>query len=311
MEAPAAGLPAGRQAKAPAPPAQPPCGSRCICRLALPIFWLAVAASSHAQSAEILSEFRRLDPFGRTVAADATVSPREILSPAVLRNGFASFHVAVSVPPKESYLLYVVTNPVDACRVAVYREHFVETAAGWVPDRLVELERLPDFGVMPDPDDRIEGQTTRLYLIDLWIPPDARTGRFRLEVQLKAGDWTVTPIEVRVLTGRIPDLARASGVERPPALPPPQAAADAAALRVWGDHLAGLPPGSVGPPATMRDVIRRNALQDVALAGSPGSEPGREAVIGRLLGLFAFPRVLAGERYLRLRDGLYAPFSEH
>ena len=93
----------------------------------------------------------------------------------------------MTVPPKESYFLYVLPNPVTACRVSVYREHFVKTTAGWIPDRLTELQRLPDFGVMPDPDDGIEGQTTRAYLVDLWLPPNADVARFRLEVQLKVG----------------------------------------------------------------------------------------------------------------------------
>ena len=119
--------------------------------------------------------------------------PREILSPAVARNGFASFHIAVSVPPKESYFLYVVTNPIEACHVALYKEHFVKTPSGWIPDRLTEVHRLPDFGVMPDPDDGVEGQTTRVYLLDLWIPPTADLSRFRVEVQLKVAGGPSSP----------------------------------------------------------------------------------------------------------------------
>ena len=164
------------------------------------------AAGAQAQTVEIYSEFTRIDPYGSVVAPDkGRVPPREILSPPVVRNAFASFHVAVSVPAKESYLLYVVTNPIDACTVYMYKEHFVRTRHGWIPDTLTELHRLPDFGVMPDPDENIEGQTTRLYLLDLWIPPDSKPGRFRVEVQLKVGDWTIRPLEVRVLSGRVPE----------------------------------------------------------------------------------------------------------
>ena len=42
---------------------------------------------------------------------------------------------------------------------------------------------------MPDPDEDIPGQNTRVYLLDVWIPPDADPGRFRLEAQLKVGYW--------------------------------------------------------------------------------------------------------------------------
>src|SRR5262249_36110615 len=113
---------------------------------------LLVVFAANAQSVDIYSEFQRVDPFGRIVAPAQGFGRREILSPAVDRNAFASFHIVVSVPNKESYLLYVATNPVDVCRVALYREHFVQTGQGWIPDSLFELERLPDFGVMPDPD---------------------------------------------------------------------------------------------------------------------------------------------------------------
>src|SRR5262249_13422846 len=126
------------------------------------------------QSVEIYSEFQRVDPFGKIVTADAAPHPREILSPRAERNAFISFHIAVSVPPKESYLLYIGTNPVNACRVALYKEHFSKTAAGWIPDSLVEVRRLPDFGAMPDPDENVPGQITRLYLLDVWIPPDSK-----------------------------------------------------------------------------------------------------------------------------------------
>ena len=80
-----------------------------------------LAGVACAQSIEIYSEFQRPDPFGGIVRADRATRPREILSPAVPRNGHASFHIAVSVPGKESYLLYVATNPLDACRVTSIR----------------------------------------------------------------------------------------------------------------------------------------------------------------------------------------------
>src|ERR1051326_441307 len=107
--------------------------------------WIAVMA--RGQSVEIYPEFRRVDPFGAVVPADRALEPREILSPALARNAFASFHIAISIPPKESYLLYVAINPLTACRVALYKEHFVKTGQGWIPDALVEVNRLPDFEI--------------------------------------------------------------------------------------------------------------------------------------------------------------------
>jgi hypothetical protein len=260
-----------------------------------------VAAPLWPQSVDIYSEFHRVDPFGAVVLADRGVSHREILSPGVARNGHASFHVAVSVPPKESYLLYVVTNPVNACRVSLYREHFVNTRDGWIPDSLVELERLPDFGTLPDPSQKIEGQTTRLYLLDIWIPPDAGIGRFRLEVQLKVAGWIIRPMEVRVLSPRIPGMPGANA--RPVALPPIEAGTDRSAMQAMADYLAGAPPRSFPNPTTLREIIRRNADQDFRLARTVS---GPATIAGRFLELLRLRSILGSEHYLRIRDFLYA-----
>jgi hypothetical protein len=208
--------------------------------------------------------------------------------------------VAVSVPPKESYLLYVATNPVEACRVSLYKEHFVRTPDGWIPDRLTELHRLPDFGAMPDPEDGLEAQNTRVYLLDLWIPPDVRPGRFRLEVQLKVAGWIIRPMEVRVVEARIPDLP--DGVVVAPAAI--ERGADATAVAVVGAYLYGTPPTSRGKPLTVRDIIRRNAAQDMALAASAGIEwQPRLLDLLKLNGAFRL-RPLGAEWFLRVRDSL-------
>jgi len=251
------------------------------------------------QSVEIYSEFQRPDPFGGLVRPDRGIRPREILSPAVARNGHASFHVTVSVPPRESYLLYVATNPVDACRVSVYKEHFVKTAEGWIPDRLTELSRLPDFGAMPDPEDAIPGQNTRVYLLDLWIPPDTHPGRFRVEVQLKVAGWTIRPLEVRVVDARFPDLPK--GDQPRPA--PIEQGIDATALAVVAASLSGKTPGPNMQPITVRDIVQRNAVQDMTLA-SPAELERRVTDLLVLNSRFR-QRPFGAEWYLRIRDYLF------
>ena len=266
---------------------------------------LAMAGALAAQSVDIYSEFSRVDPFGEIVPADRGGGPREILSPAVARNAWASFHVVISAPPKTTYLLYVVTNPLNACRVALYKEHFEKTLAGWVPDRLTELTRLPDFGVIPDPADGVDGQTTRAYLLDLWIPPNAAVARFRLEVQLKVGTWVVRPMEVRVIAPRVPDLRV---VTEPVALPPVASGADAAALGALLDPNARTYP----PPETVRAIILRNAVQDMALASrldatvaGPEALRQRWEILKSASGDSVIPLPTGAERYLRLRDWIY------
>jgi hypothetical protein len=265
----------------------------------------ALAGPLAGQSVDIYSEFSRVGPFGEIVAADRGAQPREILSPAVARNAWASFHVVITAPPATTYLLYLVTNPLNACRVELYKEHFEKTPAGWVPDRLTELTRLPDFGVIPDPADGVEGQTTRAYLLDVWIPPDADVARFRLEVQLKVGTWVVRPMEVRVIAPRVPDLRVAT---EPVPLPPVSSAADAAAVGALFDERGRTYP----PPETVRAIIRRNAVQDMALASRlDAAGAGPEALRQRwealksATGDSVIPLPTGAERYLRLRDWIY------
>jgi hypothetical protein len=260
---------------------------------------LAAVSGLFGQSLDLYSEFQRIDPYGEIVPADRSFQPREILSPGVARNAWTSFHIAVHMPRNDSYLLYVATNPLDACRVTLYKEHFIKAGNGWIPDRLTELERLPDFGFMPDPDDSVPDQNTRVYLLDIWIPPHAPVGRFRLEVQLKAAFWVVRPMEVRVLAARIPDLPVAG---TPPALPPVESPTDAAAAGPFAAFLSGAPLTFSTPPDTVRTVIRRNAIQDMALAREVTTP---EALRG-LWATLAFPRLLGAEWWLRLRDSVYA-----
>ena len=266
----------------------------------VPILIGALAATAlRAQSLEIYSEFQRVDPFGSIVAIDRAEHPREILSPAVPRNGYASYHVVVSVPPKTNYLLYVVTNPLDACRVALYKERFVKTGRGWIPDTLAEVNRLPDFGVMPDPDEDIPGQNTRVYLLDVWIPPDANPGRFRLEAQLKVGTWIVRPMEVRVIPARVPDRSAGRDPNRVAALPRIEEGADAAATAVLNAYISEAFNPTLVQPLTVREIIRRNAMQDMALAASPEAlEKLRKGLPSR--------KTLGAEWYLRIRDLVYA-----
>ena len=246
-----------------------------------------------AQALHVYSEFQRPDPFGEIVMPDRGATPREILSPAAPRNGFVSFHIAVSVPAGQNYFLYIVPNPVDACRVSLYKEQFTKTQAGWIPDALEPVLHLPHFGAMPDPAANIPGQTTRAYLLDIWIPPDARPPGFRLEVQLKVGEWVVWPMEVRVLPASVPAVS--GDTKR--ALPAIGQSADAAAGAPVEDWIAGVNESREIDIDTVRAVIRRNALQDMALAKAGDRQAIRK--------LWAAPRPAGAEWYLRLRDFIY------
>ncbi len=169
--------------------------------------FLLLSARLFAQSIEVYSEYW---PF-----AGASVSPREVISPAVPRNGFSTFKVLVNAPEGASYFLFCQTNPPNLVDTHLYKI---------APADLLEPVRSPNFGVIPD------GQTSRAYLLDIWVPPDAEPGRrIRLELQLKIGSWIVYPLELRVQKAAVPGIQNAGDV-----------------------------------PASLRAALERNSKQDAA-----------------------------------------------
>ena len=186
------------------------------------------------------------------------------------------------------YFLAVQTNPPNVFRWTLYEEKFVKAGETWVPDRLEEA-REPFFGVLPDPASSIPGQTTRVYLLDVWVPWNTPVGKVRLEVLAKTDHWILSPMEVRVLPAIVPELEGQPVAE----LPEVTAPADESARAV----LRGS--GSVTKPVTtLRGVISRNALQDVALmrALKMQWEPPARGSAG-------------AESYLPFRDRIYREAS--
>src|SRR5512140_1821399 len=107
-----------------------------VLRLLLLAASLAVMASG--QPLRIYSEFQRIDPSGNVVTADRgspdrEVGPREILSPALVRNGYTLFHIAISPPRDRDYYLFVVQNPEDALQLKLYKESYAKRAGAWIP----------------------------------------------------------------------------------------------------------------------------------------------------------------------------------
>ena len=97
----------------------------------------------------VLSEFQRVDPFGDVVPVDRTPQPREILSPGVVRNAFASFHIVASAPEREPFFIYVETNPPDVFKISLYKELYVKSDDGWIPDVLEAALKPPIFDTLP------------------------------------------------------------------------------------------------------------------------------------------------------------------
>ncbi len=258
----------------------------------------ACLSPSQAQSIQIFSEFQRIDPFGNILAIDRSPSPREIVSPATARNSYVSFHVAVSVPPGQTYFLYTQVNPPGIVTVHLYKEQFLNS----IPDALTPANS-PSFGAIPDVQSGVPGQTTRDYLLDIYTPPNAEVGRrVRVEVLLKYGTWYVVPFELRIMDATVQVPPDAS----PAPLPSLDEPADAAAVHALATYLTGRREwNSVSTPATVREVLRRNAQQDMALAADrPSPTIWLRAATQIVNGWTLFPN--GSEWYLRVRDFLFA-----
>lgn len=267
-----------------------------------------------AQSVEIHSEFQRIDPFGQIVAADRSQAPREILSPEIPRNAHSVFHVSVTVPASTSYFLFVGTNPPNLIQATLYKEEFSRIGGQWIPDAL-EPSRMPAFGVMPDTGANIPGQTTRCYLLDLWVPPQIDVQRVRVEVLMKIGIWFVAPMEVRIGEARVPP--HDAGPSPPfsmwdPTLPEIGERIDSSALDCLSRYLLGQPPQTAaGNMFNIREVVRRSAEQDMAIAAGHARIPqslwflAENGIVESWMRNPGFPNWSGAEWYLKVRDWIY------
>jgi hypothetical protein len=249
----------------------------------------------------VLSEFQRVDPFGQTIREDAQDSQREILSPAVARNAFASFQVVVDLPPGKQYYLHIGLNPEDAVQVKVYKEAFLHQADGrWIPDELKPVE-LPFLGKIGD--EGIPGQKVEVYWLDVHVPKDAKVERIKVDPQLLVDQrWLSYPMEVRVVAAQVDGDLPKPGETAPIDLP-----VDASAQRVWRRKFCSISEITSAKNAlTIRDLVERNARQDAALRSRWTVEDVTRSLsiadATQLCGE-AYVRSPKGpESYLRLRD---------
>src|SRR5208282_4290318 len=125
---------------------------------------LLLAAAARAQPVSVYSEFARINAAGDVTAPEA---PREILSPAVVRNGFTSFQVVVQAPADKTWWLFVGQNPDNTFKLTMYKES---------GDSLEPVE-LP----------RMSSGTEVLWL-DVWTEASTRVERVKLEPELNIND---------------------------------------------------------------------------------------------------------------------------
>jgi len=249
-----------------------------------------------AQEIRIYSELERFDPFGNPAAPDRDMIPREILSPTVARNGHLSVHIVITAPSGTNYFLYAASNPPDLLKLTLYREHFAPCGTGYCPDWLTP-QPSPTFGAIPESLYELRGQTTRCYLLDILATADTPPRRVRVEALLKVGTWQVAPMEVRIMAPTVPDTSDLTRAEN---IAPVDAPAGTTAQIQLLRHLAGLPPQIPPYILRVRDIIQRNAAEDMLLAG--------QEKLPELNFLALSPvtwRSVGSEWYLKVRDFLH------
>lgn len=273
-----------------------------------PFCFLLLAASGAAlygQRVSVWSEFQRPRPDGEVVAADRVAARREILSPALVRNGWVSLLFSVEAPAGENYTVYIAQNPDATAQADVYQLEYSEHGGEWVPDGLKAVAQ-PVQAVLSD------GQKTQLYLLDLFLAADTPVERFRLEIQLyAAGRWTIYPMEMRPVETIAPAAAPLRGV-----LAPVAARADETLRLALRAALCEAGAGPVQRLDSLRAVALRNALQDLAIAAQRGGGEASGSLLERLPragGWKSKEEFCASERpaprgaewWLRVRDHLY------
>jgi hypothetical protein len=241
-------------------------------RFMKPVALLALTAGAIcAQTIQVYSDFARLNDAGEV---SAPANPREILSPAVARNAYSSFQIAIQIPKGTKFLLYVGQNPDDAAKVTLFRR------------RAGKLEPV---------DLPYSGESPQVLWMDLWVDANAPVRRVKIEPQVGVGgDWVTYPMEVRVMEPVVPDSSvREQGV--------------ASAFEVMHTSLCG---GKLRPIAGRvplgAELVFRNAQQDAALAAA-GPAPLRDEM-KKVRGGCNATAPADPEFYLRLRDYLFTPF---
>jgi hypothetical protein len=151
------------------------------------------------------------------------------------------------------------------------------------------------------------------YWMDVWVPAHAPVRRVRVEAQLNIGDdWIIYPMEMRIQSATVPVVLPTG------ALPPVIATSVESAFGPLQGYLCGKNEKPVGESGTVRDFIRRNAAQDIALARKMEPSMGRESMEATLSAMLdasdakawcasrgASPPKVNPETYLKLRDYLF------
>jgi hypothetical protein len=197
----------------------------------------------------------------------------------------------------------------------LYKEMFLETPNGWIPDGLQRVA-IPYRGFPAD--FRLPGQRVVTFWLDMWVDRKAEVDRIKVEPQLfteALDDWVVYPMEVRVQSPVVPDM-KTTYATVPAAVTDSSDAVVRAPLRAAVCGTKPEPSHATAPvPLTARDLMRRNVLQHLALLRDNDK---LRALLAKTTGVpdakwCAVPSTpaMGPEWYLRFRDAIYREAGAH
>ena len=189
-----------------------------LSRNRLMLAWSLLLFLRGAAAAELtaLPEYLRPDPFGGVVAVDK-LSGREVgpmrfdgghrLELTGTRGAYVSFHLVVRMSEGGSYrLTFDLDDKSRKIEADLFRQwfHFTDSDRNYYPDALIPVS-VPYASRVPDPDNRIEKQTSQPFWVDIWIPPDVQPGTYHGRAGLEAGkERSTLTFALRVLPATVP-----------------------------------------------------------------------------------------------------------
>lgn len=185
-------------------------------KLGLSILLLQVGLLSvWGQELRHFSEFQRPDPFGKVLAVDRQEpSPvqNQGKSPSIVtlvgaRAGYISFQIAVLLPKEGAYSLGCDFEDAGGkIQIDLFKAwfHRLKENGEYVPDALIPVSN-PFQGILPDPENRIQGQIAQAFWVDLYLPAEAKPGRYQGKAFLRSGrKQQDLKIQITVLDAIIP-----------------------------------------------------------------------------------------------------------
>lgn len=173
--------------------------SRCVSRGKAALCFLLLAALPVAGAAlGILPEWSRADPLH-----PAPAPAREIALTGA-RGSYVSCQLEAAPGANGQYTISVETKGLD---VDLFREwfHWTPAAKAHIPDALIPVSS-PYRSTLPDAENKIEGQRAQTFWVDIWIPRDARPGKYAVTAKLEsAGSAATARINIDVLNVAAPE----------------------------------------------------------------------------------------------------------